>query len=60
MKTAIQQHNALHERPPNKKGIIENKGGICFAVDKRQFKGPADRPQEQPQKKKKRPALNTR
>ena len=62
MKRAILQHNAQKanntKQGKSKREILEAKGGVCFEVDKRQFKGGQERPHER-RKAKKRPQFTT-
>ena len=46
MKRTILEHHNQNTNPEKhkKRGLVESKGGICFEVDTRQFKGAEDRP----------------
>lgn len=58
MRTAVLQHNAQNVWPAGRKGVVERKGGVCFEVDTRQFKGGPERVEAR--RKKRRSDPNSR
>lgn len=39
MKTRVLEHNSQNVKPSSKRGMMEARGGLCFEVDTRQFRG---------------------
>lgn len=48
--------------PPSqgKKGLYETRGGVCFEVDKKQFKGSREHPFAEVKRNKKKRDINTK